>query len=160
MKGIRVTIRLFVVLGILAASLASFAAEEKTDPALMEPAKSVLDHYLAIQKALAKDSMKGVDEHANAIVKAVKEDKMKMLPPEVATAAEALASTKDIEKAREAFKPLSASLAKYVADSKAGKGKYREAYCPMAKASWLQTEKEIRNPYYGKSMLDCGEFKN
>jgi hypothetical protein len=30
----------------------------------------------------------------------------------------------------------------------------------MVKASWLQTEKEIKNPYMGKSMLDCGEFKN
>jgi len=30
----------------------------------------------------------------------------------------------------------------------------------MAKASWLQTEKGIRNPYYGKSMLDCGTLKD
>jgi hypothetical protein len=27
----------------------------------------------------------------------------------------------------------------------------------MAKASWLQKVGEARNPYYGKSMLDCGE---
>ena len=130
------------------------------DGALMEPVKSILDNYLAIQKELAKDSLKGVDQHANAIAKGVRGDEMKMLPTEVAKQAETLSKTTDLKSAREAFKPLSASLVKYLADNKAGNGVYREAYCPMAKASWLQTEKDIRNPYYGKSMLDCGNFKN
>jgi hypothetical protein len=49
---------------------------------------------------------------------------------------------------------------KYLADHKAGKGKSHEAYCPMAKASWLQTEKDVKNPCMGKAMLDCGELKN
>ena len=130
------------------------------DPALMEPVKSVLDHYLTIQAELAKDSIKGVDENATAIAKAVKSDEMKMLSADVAKQAEAVAKAKDLKAAREAFKPLSASLVKYLADNKAGKGVYHEAYCPMVKASWLQTEKEIKNPYMGKSMLDCGVLKN
>jgi len=49
---------------------------------------------------------------------------------------------------------------KYLADNKAGKGVYHEAYCPMVKASCVATEKEIKNPYMGKSMLDCGVLKN
>ena len=129
-------------------------------PALMEPVKSVLDNYLMIQTDLAKDSVKGLDEHANAIAKAVKGDDMKMLSPEVAKQAETLAKAKDLKAAREAFKPLSSSLIKYLADNKAGKGTYHEAYCPMVKASWLQTGKDITNPYMGKSMLDCGVLKN
>lgn len=36
-------------------------------------------------------------------------------------------------------------------------------YCPMADndkgADWLSLEKEIKNPYFGKSMLKCGEVK-
>ena len=129
-------------------------------PALMQPVKSVLDHYLMIQTELAKDSIKGLDEHANAIAKAVKGDEMKMLSPDVAKQAETLAKAKDLKAAREAFKPLSASLVKYLADNKAGKGTYHEAYCPMVKASWLQTDKSIKNPYMGKAMLTCGELKN
>jgi Cu(I)/Ag(I) efflux system membrane fusion protein len=161
MKSMKNAVRLFAALAFLASSFAASAAEDKKmDDPLMEPVKSVLDHYLAIQKELTKDSIKGVDEHASAIAKAVKGDDMKMLSPDVAKLAEDLAQAKDIKKAREAFKPLSASLVKYLADNKAGKGTYHEAYCPMAKASWLQTEKEVRNPYYGKSMLDCGELKN
>ncbi len=130
------------------------------EPALMEPVKSVLTHYLTIQTNLSTDTFKGVDEQAKAIAAAVKGDTMKMLPPDVAKQADILAQAKDLKAAREAFKPLSASLIKYLADKKAGKGVYHEVYCPMANASWLQLGKDVRNPYYGKEMLDCGEVKN
>src|SRR5438874_1134959 len=159
MKQIKNITRLFVALAIAAAPLAAISAESKADP-LMEPVKSVLDHYLKIQAELAKDSLKGVDEHANAIAKAVKGDDMKMLSPDVAKQAESLAQAKDLKAAREADKPLSASLIKYLTDNKAGKGIYHEAYCPMVKASWLQTDKAIKNPYMGKEMLTCGELRN
>src|SRR6266850_1059779 len=160
MKLMKNAARLLLALAVIAVPLAGSSAQEKKVNALMEPVKSVLDHYLAIQKELAKDSIKGVDEHANAIAKAVKGDEMKMLSPDVAKQADTLAAAKDIKAARAAFKPLSASLVKYVADNKAGKGTYHEAYCPMAKASWLQTGTAIKNPYMGKAMLSCGELKN
>ena len=161
MKSLKLAVRLLVAATVIAAPLVGFA-EDKTlgEPALMLPVKSVLDHYLMIQAELAKDSIKGLDEYANAIAKAVKGDEMKMLSPDVAKQAEALAKAKNIKTAREAFKPLSASLVKYLADNKAGKGTYHEAYCPMVKASWLQTSKDITNPYMGKSMLTCGVLKN
>jgi len=151
-----------IALTLMAAvgALVNTAAHAADSPALMEPVKSVLDHYLMIQTELAKDSLKGVGEQASAIAKAVKGDDMKMLSPAVAKQAETLAKAKDLKGAREAFKPLSASLVKYLADNKAGKGTYHEAYCPMVKASWLQTGKDITNPYMGKAMLDCGVLKN
>ena len=136
------------------------AVRSAESPALVESAKSVLDHYLVIQTELAKDSLKGLDEPANAIAKAVKGDDLKMLPPEVAKQAETLAQAKDLKTAREAFKPLSTSLIKFLADNKAGKGTYHVAYCPMVKASWLQSQKSITNPYMGKEMLTCGVLKN
>lgn len=156
MKLTSLTIALLAAAGLLSNS--SIRAAD--NPALMEPVKSVLDRYLKIQTELTKDSVKGIDEHANAIAKAVKGDEMKMLSPEVAKQAETLAKAKDLKAAREAFKPLSASLIKYLADNKAGKGTYHEAYCPMVKASWLQTERDIKNPYMGKAMLTCGTLKN
>ena len=157
MRPMQNTARLFLALTVFAVPRAnSLAEEKKMDDALMEPVKSVLNHYLAIQNELAKDSIKGVDEHANAIAKAVKGDDMKMLSRDVATQARA----KDLKAAREADKPLSALLIKHLADNKAGKGVYHEAYCPMVKASWLQTDRAIRNPYMGRAMLNCGELKN
>ena len=104
--------------------------------------------------------IKGVNEQAAAISKAVTGDNMKMLPPEVAKQADTLAQAKDLKAAREAFKPLSASLIKYLAGNKTAKASYQQVYCPMADANWLQIGKDIRNPYYGKEMLDCGELKN
>ena len=161
MKMLKNTAHLFFAIAFAAAPSAAFSAEDKTaNDDLMEPVKSVLDHYLKIQETLAKDSIKSVDEQATAIAKAVKGDDMKMLAPDVAKQADTLAQAKNLEAARDAFKPLSASLIKYLADNKAGVGTYHEAYCPTVKASWLQTGKAVKNPYMGKQMLSCGELKN
>lgn len=151
-----------ITAALLAALGLSLSASVRAadSPALMEPVKSVYGHYLKIQTELAKDFVKGIGDHASAIAKAVRVDEMKMLSPEVAKQAETLAKAKNLKAAREAFKPLSVSLIKYLTGNKAGKGTYHEAYCPMAKASWLQTGQEIVNPYMGKAMLSCGELKN
>jgi hypothetical protein len=153
-------LRSFAITVMAAAGLLFNSTVRADDSALMEPVKSVLDHYLTIQTNLVNDSIQGLGEHATAIAKAVKGDDMKMLSPDVAKQAETLAQAKDLKAAREAFKPLSVSLIKYLADNKAGKGMYHETYCPMVKASWLQTGMNVRNPYMGKEMPTCGEIKN
>jgi len=33
------------------------------------------------------------------------------------------------------------------------------AFCPMVMKPWLQADATITNPYYGKDMLTCGNFK-
>ena len=126
--------------------------------ALMEPMKSVFDNYLKIQSALANDSMEGVASSASAIGSAVRGDSMKMLSLQVADQADALAKTKNLASAREAFKPLSKSLIQYLADHNITSA-YVEVYCPMAKASWLQTGDKINNPYLDASMRGCGEIQ-
>ena len=149
------------VLGGLALAMTTFApaTQAADNPALMEPVKSVYNHYLKIQASLAGDSLNGVAANAEAIAKAVNADSMKMLPVAVATQADALAKATDLKSARAAFKPLSDSLIQYLADHKA-KDAYVEVYCPMANVSWLQADKHIHNPYYGQEMLTCGEIKN
>lgn len=126
---------------------------------LREPVKTVLDHYLKIQQALADDSTNGVSAHATAISQAVKADKAKILFPEVAGAADEMAGAPDLAGVREAFKDLSQALIKYLSDKNAQTGKFDEAYCPMANAYWLQTNKDIANPYLGHSMPGCGQIK-
>lgn len=128
--------------------------------ALPEAARPVFDGYLKIQSALARDSFQGVSATATAIAKTVRGDGQMTLSADVAAQAEALAQAKDLAAARNAFKPLSQSLIRYLADHKTGGGVYREAYCPMAKASWLQTEQTVSNPYFGQAMLRCGQFKS
>lgn len=126
---------------------------------LMEPVKLIYDHYLTIQADLANDTLEGVADNAGAMAKAVQDDSMKMLPAEVAAQAETLAKASDLKTARAAFKPLSNSLIKYLADHHA-KDAYTEVYCPMARASWLQKDGNVNNPYMGKAMSKCGEIKN
>jgi Cu(I)/Ag(I) efflux system membrane fusion protein len=130
----------------------------ETDSALMEPVKSVFDHYANIQKALASDSVSNISKDAGAIAIGVRGDSMKMLPAKVADQADALAKAKDLASARTAFKPLSQSLIQYLAANHITGSKYAEVYCPMAKASWLQTDPVVANPYMGKEMARCGQF--
>jgi hypothetical protein len=157
MKKIFVFSVLFV---LLVPFRVTYAAEPKTADNLSVPAKELCDHYMAIQDELAKDSTKGIGEHAAAIVTTAKTGQLKGLPSDTEKHAEAVAKAKDIKSARQAFKALSADFIKYRADNKGARAAYHEAYCPMAKAGWLQAGTEVRNPYYGKSMLDCGELRN
>ncbi len=148
------TILLAAAVGLLAGTGASAAGS----PALTGPVKSVFEHYLKIQASLANDSLTGVAENAEAITTAVHGD-AKVMPAEVGIEADALAKAKDLKSVRTAFQPLSDTLIKFLADSKA-KGAYVQVYCPMAKANWLQADKNVSNPYLGKAMPDCGEIQN
>ncbi len=94
-----------------------------------------MDWHGTIETSICHFLHDGPNEHANAIAKAVKGDEMKMLSPNIAKQADTLVTANDLKAAREAFKPLSASLVKYLADNKAGKGTYHEGYWPMVKAS-------------------------
>jgi hypothetical protein len=96
------------------------------------PEKQAYENYIKIQSALAADSLK----------------------------AEKVAKANSVSAARAAFKALSKTLIDYRKSNPALMAQYHEVYCPMADASWLQTGKTVMNPYYGSSMLHCGEIKN
>lgn len=127
---------------------------------LSQPAQSVFDKYIKAQTTLAQDSLQGISEAASAITETIQGDSTKTFPPQVAEQAGALAKAKNLESAREAFKPLSESLIQYLKANKVPTGTYYEVYCEMAKAGWLQTDKTVRNPYFGRSMLRCGKIKS
>ena len=68
-----------------------------------------------------------------------------------------IAESKELKKQREYFSNFSDNM---IAVAKAVKLSDKEIYlqyCPMKKASWLSSEKAIKNPYYGSSMLTCGQ---
>lgn len=139
------------------------AATSMQDPRpkvlLAQPVQAVFDNYAKVHASLVQDSLEGVPSAATAMVKAIQGDAMKLLSPEVAAQAKALAQAKDLATARAAFKPLSESLIKHLKDQKVPSGTYHEAYCPMAKASWLQKGTTVLNPYMGISMPHCGQLK-
>jgi len=122
------------------------------------PLQTALEQYVKIQTALAGDSLKGVPEAAAAIAETAKTNS-DALPEAVMMQAEAVGKATDIKAARVALKPLSMSLISAASALKDKTGHYYEAFCPMAGAAWIQADKKVANPYYGASMLTCGEIR-
>lgn len=71
-----------------------------------------------------------------------------------------IASASSIAAQRAQLDLLSAELEKVVKGSKLSAGTVYKQYCPMANGGkggfWLSSESEIRNPYYGDEMMNCG----
>jgi hypothetical protein len=65
----------------------------------------------------------------------------------------------EIDHQRKHFADLSNNMYALVFNFKANETEAYLQYCPMKKASWLSDHKDIRNPYYGKKMIDCGSVK-
>lgn len=67
----------------------------------------------------------------------------------------------DIEQLRKAFQTVSTIMIEMANRFKPLDETIYVIHCPMADnnkgADWLSAEKEIRNPYFGSSMLTCGE---
>ncbi len=136
-----------------------------------EAMKPVVEPYLRIHDALASDRTEGVAGEAKALLAALAAalpglDPAKVsgehakhyadLPQSLRSAAEGLAAAKDLVAAREAFKAVSRPMAMWVTMSQpAG---LDVVFCSMAKGSWVQRSGPVRNPYYGASMLACGEL--
>jgi len=55
------------------------------------------------------------------------------------------------------FLPPHQRLTPYVTTYKLT-GQFVVVHCSMAKGSWLQADRSVANPYYGASMLTCGEI--
>jgi len=129
-----------------AAPEAPAKAEEPT------PTPTVLSmHYMDAAAALAADDL---DKAKTSLAALAKES-----TGEMKTLAQAAADTGDIAATRERFKALSAAAtAMELPDG------YAVAFCPMYKggSKWVQKndKDKLANPYFGKTMLTCGNFIN
>ena len=78
--------------------------------------------------------------------------------------AEEIAQSDSIQVQREKFSILSSDMVALMENTDIKSGTIFVQYCPMANegngAYWLASQKDIRNPYYGEDMLECGEVKN
>ncbi len=81
----------------------------------------------------------------------------------LATIVAKIGSAADIDAQRIAFAELSTNFIERVKASGLSSGELYVDYCPMALndkgASWLSSQKEIKNPYFGENMLTCGDVK-
>ena len=155
--------RIFFTVLLFAMAIPAFA-NTKTFDAGMQP---IFEQYLQMQSLLASDDMQGIRESATRIGNLAKKldassvsgehaGHYKNVPSNLAKHASAIENFTDLKAVRKNFKELSKPMAMWAGMSKP-KG-VDVVYCPMAKASWLQKKGKIRNPYYGQTMLSCGEF--
>lgn len=124
----------------------------------------ILRAFVALAEMLAKDRHEGAAEQVMEIHKAahaldeVENDKVQDLAGRIAEAAHG--ESDDLKAARATFKALSAPMIELVhiaPPAHKGAPTIREVYCPMAKASWLQTAEKVANPYFGSEMPNCGK---
>lgn len=132
---------------------------------------TIMNSYLQVKDALVKSDpgkaasaaaeLTNIIKTANPDEWAVKEKKaFEAVSKTLQESAEAISKTTDLAKQRTAFSALSISLWKIIEVAEGIKGKIYYQYCPMKKAYWLSLESAIKNPYYGSSMLTCGNISD
>lgn len=135
--------------------------------------KKVFDNYFAIKNALVKADSKTASAKAKELLATINAVKMENLTAEehtvwmkvkdnLANDTKNIQENKDVEKQRTYFTTLSKNMYALVKVSKQATTTYYQ-HCPMYNdgkgANWLSTEKEIKNPYYGSQMLNCGSVE-
>jgi len=142
-------------------------------PEFRKQLEAVYKAYLSVQKSLSGDDLERAKKASGQVLDAVgkvdmglvKGDAhMKWMKQEEAIKknAEELKDSDDLEEARVWFEGLSNAVLS-VAET-FGSPSDMELYkvhCPMAfdnkGADWLQSQKDVMNPYYGSKMYRCGE---
>jgi membrane fusion protein, copper/silver efflux system len=147
-----------VLLAAVVVACAPAPQTSNTPAAGTEMPRSIVDPYLKIQSALADDSTDGVKQNAGAIATAAAA--LGAPAMKIDTAAVQLAAAADLAAARDRFGALSEAIDAYMTGLKlkAPDG-VRVAVCPMVQKPWLQEGSTIANPYYGKEMPTCGNFR-
>ena len=134
--------------------------------------KAVFDDYILLKDALVNDNSNDAQTAAKKLEQDLAKVDMKLLKDEKAhdhwmtiqnelkSSANAIGKSSEIATQRGHFNHLSAHMINSVQLFGVNEKVYIE-FCPMVDgnkgAYWLSLEKEIRNPYYGESMLKCGE---
>jgi hypothetical protein len=154
-----------------AAAAPSVATPSTGEPSAAVPAGPrgvVLTRYESIRAALADDNGAAIAAHLGplrAAVAALSADKgagagdlQKGLDGLAAAAAPKEGAAVDLKAARLAFGELSRGLVALVAADAALQAGRFLFECPMARGyqRWVQTTPQMKNPYMGKRMLECG----
>ena len=154
MKSILLSVALFAA---IFTQKANAQDSTKTQPS------QLLTTYYTIKDALVGSNAKTAAEAAGDFVKAVNAADKEILKEETRSAllkdANDIADSKDLNTQRQKFANLSSTMYALAKTVKLSPDPVYQQYCPMKKASWLSSNKAIKNPYYGKAMLTCGSVK-
>lgn len=151
--------KLFLIVAIAATALTqkSFAQDSTKQYSLPQ----LLTSYYSIKNALVAGNANSASTNAQTFVKIANSIDYKIISEgninTLVKDAGSISNTKNIKKQREYFASFSTNMALVAKAVKLTNQPIYQAYCPMKKAYWLSSEKAIKNPYFGSSMLTCGQ---
>ncbi len=123
-------------------------------------ADHIIEHYFAIQEALAADDFEKAKSTTKELLAA---QEVSACSKDISSASQSILKSSDIQEARVAFKTLSDTVIPLVESDGITSTQAHLVYCPMAfeftGASWLQKDKAVANPYFGSEMFACGAVK-
>lgn len=133
------------------------------------PLSPILTDYYGVKDALVAGDAKAAAGKAGDMVKAIAGVDMKALPEndhmaymslkeKLSFDARHISESTDINHQREHFTALSANMDAFAKKAHLSADAIYEDYCPMKKAYWLSSGTDIKNPYFGQSMLTCGKM--
>jgi Cu(I)/Ag(I) efflux system membrane fusion protein len=146
--------------------------EIKTTSKMKEALLPLFSSYFSMKRNLSKDEFEAAKVAANRMKKELNKIDMSAfegnahsvwmtLSAELDRGLSAAAKVESIDKIREDFIEISETMINLAADFQPLSDTVYVQHCPMANsnvgANWLSQEKEIFNPYFGTSMLKCGE---
>ena len=135
---------------------------------------NLLLSYYQLKDALVNDEAKSSREKARRLLESLNNVDMRLIKGDahkywmlqlekIKSNGKKIAATEKIEEQRNAFIPLSNGMINSI-KAFGTKSKVYVQFCPMADDNnggyWLSESPEIRNPYFGASMLECGEVKS
>ncbi|MFY7900897.1 MAG: DUF3347 domain-containing protein [Chitinophagaceae bacterium] len=138
---------LFVILNLLVLNTKTFSQD----------VNKLFYQYHEIKNALIDADSKQVAELTSSLQQWIKNDVAYNQKTDLQKSVEKLVKVNGIEKQRESFNDFSIIIWNIVKVSTNIHQPVYYQYCSMKKAYWLSNEKEIKNPYYGASMLNCGK---
>jgi Cu(I)/Ag(I) efflux system membrane fusion protein len=134
--------------------------------------KPVFDNYFKLKNALTKDDLSNAKSTAATMLASVEKVNMSEFKGDahmewmkyeksIKAALVKVKSAKALDEIRKSFLPLSDEMVGLAENFKPLSSKIYVQHCPMADsnrgADWLSLEENIVNPYFGESMLTCGE---
>ncbi|MGM9475916.1 DUF3347 domain-containing protein [Pedobacter sp. GSP4] len=142
------------------ADSAKTAAITKNEVNIKDAKKSeIFAQYVNLKNALVKSDATQAQKSAGALKSSLAA--YEGCEPTAQVAAK-IAASNNLSSQRKDFTVLSADVIALLKNAEIQKGTIYVQHCPMANkgdgGDWLSTEKEIRNPYYGNEMLECGRI--
>ena len=117
-------------------------------------------NYLSLKNALVASNVEDARKAAAELNKSLSQIEG---CTNTASIAKNISASSDIAEQRKDFTPLSSDFIALLKHADVEKGTMYVQYCPMANSGkgsyWMASGKDIKNPYYGDEMLNCGEVK-